>query len=41
MKTNGVKLHGLTFVQHSSTEAFEKLNASKHHLGEGAKVFST
>ena len=32
MKVNRVKLHDLIFAQCPSTEAFEQVNASKHHL---------
>ena len=39
MKLNRVKLHDLSFVQRSQTEAFESLIASEHHLDGGAKVF--
>ena len=39
MKINRVKLHDLSFAQRSSTEAFESLIASEHHLAGGAKVF--
>jgi hypothetical protein len=41
MKINRVQLHDLTFVQPSSTEAFEHVYASKHHLDGGTSVFST
>jgi len=34
-------LHDLIFAQCSSTEAFEHVNASKHHPDGGTTVFST
>ena len=40
MKMNRLKLRDLIFVKRSSIEAFEHMNAQKHHLIEGAKVFS-
>ena len=40
MKINR-KLHDLIFAQCSSTEAFEHVNASKHHPDGGTTVFST
>jgi hypothetical protein len=39
MKINRVKLHDLSFAQRSTTEAFQSLIASEHHLDGGAKVF--
>jgi len=40
LKINRVELHDLIFTQLSSTEAFESLIASKHHLDGGEKVIS-
>jgi hypothetical protein len=39
MKINRVKLHDLIFAQCSSTEAFEHVNASKHHPDEEQRFF--
>jgi hypothetical protein len=41
MKINRVKLHDLIFTECPSTEAFEHVNASKHHTDGGTTVFST
>ena len=40
MKINRLKLRDLTFVKRSSIEAFEHVNASKHHHDGGTTVFS-